>query len=113
LNEIFKENKCNSTSNSLHPGVVKTSFVDKMNVFSSFMRNYLVNPSFDFISISRFEGAQTSLLLCLSPLLKDVGGKYFSDCKEEEPKFYCKDKKLMNELWDWSEKECKNFENKN
>jgi hypothetical protein len=67
------------------------------------------------MSINSYEGAQTTLYLCLNPELKGNknGGKYFVDCKEDVTEKYCNDKKIIDEVWDWSENECKNFENKN
>jgi hypothetical protein len=61
------------------------------------------------------QGAATSVLLAISPLLEGVGGRYFEDCSEARPideetgpmrgfAPYALDKEGAGRLWDESER---------
>ncbi|XP_017077584.1 retinol dehydrogenase 13 [Drosophila eugracilis] len=69
------------TVNALHPGVVNTELFRNTPFFGSNFGKLLIAPFiWIFIKTAR-NGAQTSLYAALDPSLKNVSGKYFSDCK--------------------------------
>jgi hypothetical protein len=47
-------------------------------------------------------GAQTQIRLAVDPDLKDVTGKYFSDCVEKTPSREALDDEMANWLWNIS-----------
>ena len=83
------------TANSLHPGVVKTSIGDKNN--SSWVG--MVWKIGKLFMITEEQGARTSIYLASEPKLDLVSGKYFDNCKAQEPNPFAKDKRLMDRLW--------------
>lgn len=85
----------NVTANSLHPGVVKTSIGDKNN--SSWVG--LVWKIGKLFMITEEQGARTSVYLASDPKLNGVSGRYFDNCKAQEPNPFAKDEKLMDRLW--------------
>jgi hypothetical protein len=65
----------------------------------------LVRPWFRLVAKTPLQGAQTTLFCCLEDSVEAHSGKYYSDCKEEEPLHAI----ALNEddqkrLWDISEK---------
>ncbi|XP_016957901.1 retinol dehydrogenase 12 [Drosophila biarmipes] len=69
------------TVNALHPGVVNTELFRNTPFLGSKWGKMLIAPFiWIFIKTAR-SGAQTSLYVALDPSLKNVSGKYFSDCK--------------------------------
>ncbi len=82
------------TANSLHPGVVKTSIGDKNN--DSWIG--LVWKIGKLFMITEEQGARTSIYLASDPKLNSISGKYFDNCKEQEPNPFAKDEKLMDKL---------------
>ncbi|XP_018418278.1 PREDICTED: retinol dehydrogenase 14 isoform X4 [Nanorana parkeri] len=89
------------TVNSLHPGIVRTNLGRHINIPT------LIKPIFHAVSWAFFktpeEGAQTSVYLATSPDVEGVSGKYFGDCKEEEPLPKAMDDLVARKLWDISE----------
>lgn len=63
------------TTNSLHPGSVKTDLQRHITILN------LVFTPFSFLFKTPKAGAQTSIALAVDPDLEKVTGKYFSDCK--------------------------------
>jgi NAD(P)-dependent dehydrogenase (short-subunit alcohol dehydrogenase family) len=82
----------NATSNSLHPGRVKTNIF--RNVERPFSGRQLKNPA---------QGAATSCYLATNPALTDVSGYYFVDCNPEEPSPLMQDEKMAKRLWEVSQ----------
>lgn len=86
------------TANALHPGVVATGFGrNNRGAFGFMMRMaapFLLSPE---------KGARTSIHLCSSPGLEGVSGKYFADCKEEQPSAAALDDEDARRLWEISE----------
>ncbi|WP_395834662.1 SDR family oxidoreductase [Cystobacter fuscus] len=64
------------TTNSLHPGVVRSSFGLNNQGFFKFIFQ-MAGP----LMISAEKGARTSVYLASSPEVEGVSGKYFSKCK--------------------------------
>ncbi|MEQ9300699.1 MAG: SDR family oxidoreductase [Cyclobacteriaceae bacterium] len=85
----------NVTANSLHPGVVKTAIGDKNN--DSWVG--LVWKIGKLFMITEEQGARTSIYLASDPKLNATSGKYFDNCKQQEPNAFAKDEKLMDRLW--------------
>lgn len=71
-------------TNALMPGAIRTNLqrhiteadLDRMRAQSGDPSVFWKTPQ---------QGAATSILLATSPLLNDVGGRYFEDCQEAEP----------------------------
>lgn len=86
------------TANALHPGVVATGFGrNNRGAFRQMMRMaapFLLSPE---------KGARTSVHLCASPELEGVTGRYFADCKEEQPSAAALDDEAARRLWAISE----------
>ncbi|XP_017014767.2 retinol dehydrogenase 13 [Drosophila takahashii] len=71
------------TVNALHPGVVNTELFRNTPFLGSKLGKLIIAPFiWIFIKTAR-NGAQTSLYAALDPSLKNVSGKYFSDCKQK------------------------------
>ncbi|XP_012281635.1 retinol dehydrogenase 14 [Orussus abietinus] len=83
------------TSNSLHPGVVKTDLFRNM----PFAWKCSMKVLGLFLKTSK-EGAQTTIYLSISDEVEGVSGKYFVDCKEVTPSVTARDEKIARELWD-------------
>ena len=67
------------TVNSCHPGVVKTEILRNLNPF---LRKVIIEPVYEYIMKTSYEGAQTQIRLAVDPELETVTGKYFADCEE-------------------------------
>lgn len=86
-------------SNSLHPGVVGTSFVNKstnlfFNIGWSILKPFLMTPE---------KGAATSIYLATSPAVEGVTGGYFDNKKQYKPSPLGRDDALVEKLWKVSE----------
>ena len=62
---------------SLHPGMVKTELVRNSPAYVVVLGSVVM-----FLLKSPWEGAQTSLYLCLAPDSELKPGAYYADCKE-------------------------------
>ena len=62
------------TANSLHPGFVRTNFLD---VVGNRWRGRLIRAIADRIALSPEKGARTSIYLASSPDVAGVTGRYF------------------------------------
>ncbi|XP_024937925.1 retinol dehydrogenase 13 isoform X2 [Cephus cinctus] len=92
------------TVNAVHPGIVDTEITRYMSFYNSILSAIFVRPLvWPFIK-SPLQGAQTIIYAAVEPQLKDVSGKYFSDCKETDVSEEAKDEKLAKWLWMTSEK---------
>jgi len=93
------------TSNSLHPGVIKTELMRySYNEFSWWQKSLyvLAQPALWLCFKDIQHGAQTSIYCAVSPKLQTVGGEYFSDCAVSKVNPLAKDEKLAKALWDES-----------
>ncbi len=83
------------SANSLHPGVVKTSFGQKN---SKGLYDIIWRLSKPFM-ISEREGARTSIFLGSSEKVNGVTGKYFEKCKIKKPSPRALNAKNCEKLW--------------
>ncbi|MFE8605319.1 SDR family oxidoreductase [Archangium violaceum] len=82
------------TTNSLHPGVVRTGFgQNNPGIFKFLIR--LAGP----FMLSAEEGASTSVYVACSPELEGVSGKYFSDCKVARESKAAQSDEAAEKLW--------------
>ena len=76
------------TTYSLHPGVIATELsrhaAESRNLLSYLFYFLFYNVGGSLLK-SPWHGAQTSLYCCLDDSIKDVSGKYYSDCGEGAP----------------------------
>lgn len=89
-------------ANSLHPGVVASSFGDGdvvwyIKVGWKLLKPFLLTPE---------KGAATSIFLASSPKV-NVSGKYFDKCKEKKSSPLADDDNLIEKLWRYSEAEAR------
>jgi NAD(P)-dependent dehydrogenase (short-subunit alcohol dehydrogenase family) len=89
----------NVTSNSLHPGVVKTQFGMNTGGTIGFMAK-AIRP----FEISPEKGAITTVYLATSPEVEGVTGKYFAKCKSKSFNQIAQDEKACQQLWELSVK---------
>jgi len=101
------------TSNSLHPGMIKTElgrYVEEQ-IKKSFVLT-LFSPIFALFNTAMMDpnaGALTQLYVATAPELKDVTGKYFQPiAKEGKVSLLAQNITLQKELWEYSEKLIKN-----
>ncbi len=85
------------TVNTLHPGVVNTSFAGELKGILGFL-NQLFKP----LLISPEKGAATSVYLASSDEVKNITGKYFEKCKMVNPSNEFITKANQQILWDKS-----------
>ncbi len=103
-NELAERLKgTNVTTNSLHPGFVRTHIGNKNATWYSDLF-WSIATTLGAISVE--EGAKTSVYLASSPEVKNVTGKYFDKCKEKKPAALALDKELGKQLWKRSEELC-------
>ncbi|KPJ05597.1 Retinol dehydrogenase 11 [Papilio xuthus] len=89
------------TTNSLHPGVVDTDILDEIYFKYVHLLKALAKP----LLKNRWEGAQTTIYLAVSPEVENVSGKYFRDCKMVNVGTdQARDVELARKLWEISEK---------
>ena len=92
----------NITVNALHPGVVATNLY-RIGPEGSWYQS-LFSRIVKFVMISPEEGAQTSIYLASSDLVRGVTGKYFYKLHPVWVSPKCRDKKLQKSLWQLSER---------
>ena len=85
------------TSNSLHPGVVGTSFAEAGGTFSKLFYRW-----FTFMMKTPAEGAKTTVYLASSPDVEGVSGKYFSNYKAILPSKEAQDDTVAKRLCELS-----------
>ena len=88
-----------ATSNSLHPGVIKTNLLQHLPTWQQWAGKYLGWMFMKDIP----EGAATTCYVATNPKLKGVRGFYFSDCNVAEDGGYLLDDAMAARLWDVSE----------
>lgn len=87
------------TVNALHPGRVKTDIGSK-NTGLLYKLGWNFFKAFSSISIEK--GAATSIYMAHSEEVRDVSGKYFSECKPKDYSRYGQTPGLKEKLWDVS-----------
>lgn len=88
------------TSNSLHPGTVRTGYGAHGDAKGLLALGLLISKPF---FLSPRQGAKTSVYLASSPDVEGVSGKYFAKCKEKRPKPQALDATAAATLWRASE----------
>lgn len=86
------------TSNSLHPGAVKTAFGGQPTGLTG-LAFALAKPFF----ISPEKGARTSVYLASSPEVESVTGLYFDKCRPKTPASDARSDHNAKRLWELSE----------
>jgi NAD(P)-dependent dehydrogenase (short-subunit alcohol dehydrogenase family) len=89
-----------ATSNSVHPGVIRTNLVKNLPAWQQWGAKYL---GWLFLKTIE-EGAATTCYVATSPELVDVRGFYFVDCNVDEGETpYMNDDAMAAKLWQVSE----------
>lgn len=88
------------TTNSLHPGFVRTNFGTARNPFYF---GWAVKGLMLAMGIGVEEGAKTSIMLASDPALEGVNGKYYAECVETQPTKAARDDAAGERLWQVSE----------
>lgn len=83
----------NVTTNSLHPGVVRTNFGNEHPIVRFAYQNL------PFVGITPKQGAKTSLFLSLEPLPAAHNGLYFDNCKPKKPSKAAQSPENAQQLW--------------
>jgi NAD(P)-dependent dehydrogenase (short-subunit alcohol dehydrogenase family) len=86
------------TTNSLHPGVVRTGFGHN----TQGLMNFAVK-AFGMFFLSAEQGARTLVYLSSSPEVEGVSGQYFYKCRPKVPSRAARDEQLAERLWQVSE----------
>lgn len=86
------------TTNSLHPGVVRTQLAEDANWLMKLF--YLIGKPF---MRSPKSGAQTTIYLSTSDEVRSVSGKYFQNQKQKSPASIAYDDSITQALWEKSE----------
>jgi NAD(P)-dependent dehydrogenase (short-subunit alcohol dehydrogenase family) len=85
------------TTNSLHPGVVRTGFgLNNQGLFSRLVK--LTAP----FMLTAEGGARTSVYLASSPEVEGVTGKYFMKCREAKESAAARNDAAAERLWEKS-----------
>jgi NAD(P)-dependent dehydrogenase (short-subunit alcohol dehydrogenase family) len=88
------------TSNSLHPGVVRTGFGSADDVRGvEWLTVKIGSPLY----VNAERGARTSVYLASSPEVADRTGGYYVRCKEHRPSRAARDPEAARRLWDASD----------
>ena len=88
------------TANSLHPGIVKTGIFNFTRHFGCPENiGNLLSRVTTLIFKTAEEGAQTVIHLAVSEEVEGTTGKYFVDCKEQNPAKTAQDDLAANRLW--------------
>ena len=94
---------------SLHPGLVKSDFFEKItrsNLLGSILRNILYFLS-NLVCKTPFEGAQTQLHLSYAKNEELINGGYYTDCKISRTGKKAGDIEIRNEVINWTINELK------
>jgi NAD(P)-dependent dehydrogenase (short-subunit alcohol dehydrogenase family) len=84
------------TANSLHPGFVRTNFLE---VFDQARAGWFIRMIANLIAISPEAGARTSIYLASSPNVDGVSGRYFVKQKPIESSPQSRDRAAAEKLW--------------
>ncbi|XP_047989136.1 retinol dehydrogenase 12-like [Leguminivora glycinivorella] len=88
------------TVNAVHPGIIMTN----ITAASCALERLLFSSLCWISSRNVVEGAQTIIYLAVAKEVATTTGKYFIDCKESYMTRKTKNKKLITDLWNYSEK---------
>jgi NAD(P)-dependent dehydrogenase (short-subunit alcohol dehydrogenase family) len=88
------------TANTLHPGFVRTNFLE---VFKEAPAGWLLTRIMPLFAISPEEGARTSIYLASAPEVEKVSGRYFVKQKAVESSTASRDRGAAERLWQLSE----------
>ena len=83
------------TANSLHPGLVATSFADNNRGWMRFAFGIAKRV----IGLSIEAGAETPVYLASSPAVEGITGLYFGKCKADSPSAAAQDYQVASRLW--------------
>jgi NAD(P)-dependent dehydrogenase (short-subunit alcohol dehydrogenase family) len=86
------------TTNSFHPGVVRTGFGHNTKGLMKFAVN-----AFAMFFLSAEQGARTLVYLASSPEVEGVSGQYFIRCRRRTPSRAARNEELAERLWQVSE----------
>ncbi|MEC8535394.1 MAG: SDR family NAD(P)-dependent oxidoreductase [Pseudomonadota bacterium] len=91
----------NITSNSVHPGVIRTNLASDTESFKVKLISMFAGPFTSSIP----QGAATHCFVAAHPSLEGVSGQHFADSNPKEPKDHplVKDLELAGRLWDKAE----------
>ena len=89
------------TANSLHPGICKTEIFQFSRYFGYHLRNLLSRLTSPFFKTAE-EGVCTAIHLAVSEQVEGISGKYFVDCKEQQPAKTAQDGVAAKKLWNIS-----------
>ena len=91
----------NITSNSIHPGVIRTNLASDTESFKVKLISMFAGP----FTRSIPQGAATHCFVAAHPSLEGVSGQHFADSNPKEPKDHplVKDLELAGRLWDKAE----------
>ncbi|XP_059046019.1 retinol dehydrogenase 11-like [Achroia grisella] len=93
------------TVNSLHPGAVDTDIaLEAKNHIPVLKCLTLLTPLLKTLTKTRWEGAQTTIYLAVSPEVEGVSGYYYSDCRQKSTSKMAQDRNLARKLWEVSER---------
>jgi NAD(P)-dependent dehydrogenase (short-subunit alcohol dehydrogenase family) len=84
------------TANALHPGFVRTNF---LQVFNDAPAGWLIKSVANVIALSPEKGARTSIYLASSPEVEGVSGRYFVKEKPVESSPQSRDQAAWERLW--------------
>lgn len=82
------------TSNTLHPGAVRTEIARDLPWYMKLMVRLTFIPA--------EKGAETTIMLASDPSLAETTGQYFDQCKTADPSPFTTDAALREKLWDES-----------
>ena len=85
------------TSNSIHPGVIRTNLAEDTEDFWVKLVSMFAGPWTRSIA----QGAATSCFVATHPSLDGINGQHFADCKSKQPKSHplVADPELAGRLW--------------
>ena len=87
------------TSNSLHPGAIRTNLGRGQGFGWDLLQRLVVG----LFPKSARQGAATPIHLAASPDVEGVSGRYFVDCRERQPAAHAADPRAAARLWEASE----------
>jgi NAD(P)-dependent dehydrogenase (short-subunit alcohol dehydrogenase family) len=88
------------SANTLHPGFVRTRF---LNVFNEAWSGWLIRRVADVVALSPEQGARTSIFLASSPEVEGMSGRYFVKQKPAVSSPQSQDQAAAGRLWKLSE----------
>ncbi|KFE71231.1 SDR family oxidoreductase [Hyalangium minutum] len=86
------------TTNTLHPGVVRTGFGQNTQGWMRF-----AVQAFAAFFLTAEQGARTSVYLASSPEVEGVSGQYFIKCRPKKPSSDARNEQFAERLWQVSE----------